>query len=63
MKLIRLIHDTFKSFKKEDELMRENKALQVAFQQGAMVCFLLNYWMMKYVVTHIFDHDCFEWFW
>lgn len=41
MKLIRLIHETFRSFHKDDDLIKENKALRVAFQQGEMVCLVL----------------------
>ena len=35
IKLTRMIHDVFKEFKKEDELIKENHALQGAFQQGS----------------------------
>ena len=34
--LIEMIHDLYKSFEKHDDLIKGQKALQVAFQQGAM---------------------------
>lgn len=36
MDLIFMVHDLHKSFKKHDDLIKDKKALQVAFQQGAM---------------------------